>query len=285
MDFLNNIPINSTGGFIGLALLVIGGFMVLAGVGIISIQQVTVRQGRATWVVGLLLAVGGAFLLYPEFSAPDAVPDSPAAAEGTNPGAATAAAPATATGVLPSATQAASASNGEMSDWRTIAFTIPGNGLWLVEEGRYTATGAEDTIAWSEKLFAGDLELSFDIESSDSYSTANIILYGNGGSLAPGNLIFVLASDLQAIQADTIYEGGTYLYSSLDSLAYAGQKHSALISVYDRTASLFIDGDKIATARLDARINTSGKIGLFKWGGVENVTYSNILVKSLESGG
>jgi hypothetical protein len=280
MDFLNNIPINSTGGFIGLALLVIGGFMVLAGVGIISIQQVTVRQGRATWAVGLVLAVGGVFLLYPEFSAPNAVPDSPAAAEQASPGAEVAANPAGASGASPAATQAAGGSSSELSDWSTLAVTIPGSGLWQMEDGRYTATGAMDTIAWSQDLFTGDLELTFEVESPDDYSSANIILYGNGGALSPGNLIFVLASDLQAIQADTIYEGGAYLYSSLDSLAYAGEKHTVLISVHDRTASVFIDGVEIGRAGLDDRINTSGKIGLFKWGGIENVTFSNILVRS-----
>ena len=38
MEFLNNLGINSTSGFFGLALLAFGGFMVLAGVGVISIQ-------------------------------------------------------------------------------------------------------------------------------------------------------------------------------------------------------------------------------------------------------
>lgn len=219
MDFLNNIPINSTGGFIGLALLVIGGFMILAGVGIISIQQVTVRQGRATWVVGLVLAVGGALLLYPEFSTPVTAPDGPAAGEVSDPGEAAAPEPAVTDTAPAAAAQATASLGGELSDWQTLAITVPGDGLWVVEDGRYAASGAKDTIAWSQQLFAGDLELSFDIESPDAYSSGTIILYGNGGSLSPGNLIFVLASDLQAIQADTIYEGGRYLYSSMDSLS------------------------------------------------------------------
>jgi len=266
MEFLNNLGINSTSGLIGVVLLAIGGFMVLAGVGIISIQQVTIRQGRATWVVGAVLAVVGGFLLYPELSTPGAVPDNLAAVADTN----------------PAPTLSSSAPNGRLSDWKTIDFAIPGDGLWQKQDGSYTAIGSRDTIAWSEDLFAGDIELSLDIESSKSFSAANIILYGSGRRLAPGNLIFVIASDLQAIQADTIYEGGTYLYSSLSSLEYGEQKHSVLLSIHDRRASLFLDGEEIASAFLDDSINASGKIGLLKWGGINNVTFSNISVRSME---
>lgn len=66
MDFLDNIPLNTTSGFIGLALLAIGGFMVLAGFGIITIQQISVKQGRATWIIGLIMAGVGVVLLFPE---------------------------------------------------------------------------------------------------------------------------------------------------------------------------------------------------------------------------
>ena len=231
------------------------------------------------------MAGGGVFLLYPELSTPDVLPVSEAATEEASPGAAITATPPTAGGILPTATSAALSASGEMSDWKTIAFVIPGSGLWLEQDGHFTATGSLDTIAWSEDLFGGDLEISFDVESSSSYSSATIIVYGNGGSLAPGNLIFMLASDLQAIQADTIYQGGKYLYSSMSSLVYGDQKHSGLISINDRVANLFVNGEKIATAKLDGSINTSGKVGLFKWGGVDNVTFSNILVRSMEPGG
>jgi hypothetical protein len=36
MEFLNNLGINSTSGYFGVALLVVGGFMFLAGIGVIT---------------------------------------------------------------------------------------------------------------------------------------------------------------------------------------------------------------------------------------------------------
>lgn len=284
IDFLNNLGINSTSGFIGIVLLGIGGFMVLAGVGIISIQQVTVKQGRATWVVGAVLAVVGGFLLYPELAKTGALPDGPVAVGDENAAAVADANPASVEDENPAAPLSTNAPEGSLSDWKTFEISIPGDGLWLEEDGRFTAIGSRDTIAWSEDLFAGDIELSLDIESSKSFSAANIILYGSGRTLAPGNLIFVIASDQQAIQADTIYDGGTYLYASVSNLEYGEQKHSVLISIHDRIASMFLDGEEIASAILDDSINASGKIGLFKWGGIDNVTFSNIHVRSMEPG-
>jgi len=81
MEFLNNLGITSPLGFFGLAFLVIGGFMILAGVGIISIQQITIKQGRATWVVGFIFAVIGIVMLIPEFTSTPEAADVEVAAE------------------------------------------------------------------------------------------------------------------------------------------------------------------------------------------------------------
>ncbi len=285
MDFLNNIPINSTGGFIGLALLLIGGFMVLAGVGIISIQQVTVRQGRATWVVGLLLAVGGAFLLYPELSAPDDASDNTAAVVATNESGVENPSPTAVEDTNPAAALPTAGPNLALSDWKAIEFVVPGDDLWLAEGGKYTAVGSKDTFAWSQEIFAGDVEISMDIESTNAFSAANIILYGNGGSLTPGNLIFSVASDQQAISADSIYEGGggRFLFSSLRSLNFGEQKHTVLISIIDRRARLFLDGEEIGSVFVPQNSNTSGKIGLLKIWEIGEITFSNIRVRSAES--
>jgi len=59
MEFLRTLGITSASGLFGLTSLVIGGFMILAGVGVISIQQVTVKQGRATWIMGIVMAAVG----------------------------------------------------------------------------------------------------------------------------------------------------------------------------------------------------------------------------------
>jgi hypothetical protein len=274
MEFLRNLGITSLSSLFGLALLVIGGFMILAGVGIISIQQVTVKQGRATWILGLVMAVVGVFLLYPEFAAPSEAPEGPAAVVDTNPPALM--------DVSPAATPSSSDANSGLSAWRAIEFAVPGNGLWLEEDGRYTAIGSKDTIAWSDDLFAGDIEVSLEVESSSPNSAANVILYGNGGSLAPGNLIFTIASDHQSILADSIYDNGTYLFSSVSSLSFGEQSHTVVISIVDRKASLFVDGEEIASAFLDENINTRGSIGLLKYWEIHDVAFSSIRVR--ESG-
>lgn len=275
MEFLSNLGITSLAGLFGLALLVIGGFMILAGVGIISIQQVTVKQGRATWIMGLVMAVVGVFLLYPEFAAPGESPEGPVAVVETN-------SPAVVDG-SPAATLPSSDPNGGLSEWKAIEFVVPGNGLWLEEDGRYAAIGSKDTIAWSDDLFDGDIEVSLEVESSTPSSAANVILYGNGGSLAPGNLIFTIASDHQSILADTIYEGGTYLFTSMNSLSFGDQRHTVLISIVDRKASLFVDGEEAASVFLDENINTSGRIGLLKYWEIHDVAFSSIRVRESES--
>jgi hypothetical protein len=122
MELLSNIGITSPSGFFGLALLVLGGFMILARVGIISIQQVTVKQGRATWIMGLVMAVVGMFLLYPELAAPGEAPEGPAAVVDTN-------SPAV-VDANPAATLPTSDPNGGLSEWKAIEFSVPGNGLW-----------------------------------------------------------------------------------------------------------------------------------------------------------
>jgi len=81
MDFLNNIPIDTTAGFIGLGLLVIGGFMILAGFDIINIEKVTVKQGSRTWIVGIIFAVIGIVMLFPEFTSTFEAADAEVAAE------------------------------------------------------------------------------------------------------------------------------------------------------------------------------------------------------------
>jgi len=275
MEFLSNLGITSPSGLFGLALLVIGGFMILAGLGIISIQQVTVKQGRTTWIMGLVMAVVGVFLLYPELAAPGEAPEGQAAVVDTN-------LPAVAD-ANPAATLPSSDPNGGLSEWKAIEFAVPGNGLWLEEDGRYTAIGSKDTIAWSDDLFAGDIEVSLEVGSSSPSSAANVILYGNGGSLAPGNLIFTIASDHQSILADSIYDNGTYLFTSMSSLGFGEQKHTVLISIIDRKASLFLDGEETASVFLDENINTSGRIGLLKYWEIHDVAFANIRVRESAS--
>lgn len=283
MEFINNLGITTTSGFLGLALFLVGAFMVLAGAGIISIQQITVKQGRATWVVGLLITAIGVAFLYPDLSSRKIDPENTVPIVDANESdVADMEAPAVEQ-ATPTATFSISDTNGALSEWKDIQFVIPGNGLWVEADGSYTAIGDKDTIAWSDDLFAGDIEVSFDIESTNSNSAANVILYGNGGSLAKGNLIFTIASDHQSILADSIYDNGTYLFTSMSSLGFAEEKHSVLISIVNRKASLYLDGEEIASTFLNDSINTSGKIGLLKYWEIDEITFSNIRVRESDS--
>jgi hypothetical protein len=74
-----DIPINSLRDYIGLILLALGGFMILAGFDIISVHQVTVKQGRRTWAMGIAFALFGIFLLLPEFTTSTPTATSPTA--------------------------------------------------------------------------------------------------------------------------------------------------------------------------------------------------------------
>jgi len=163
------IPINSIVGYIGLALLVFGVFMVLAGFDVISIQQVTVRKGRKTWILGIVFALFGIWLLLPELGT-----TAPAAGslEPSEP--------------LPVPTAVSKPlSSGEDVSGSPTVFNIPNEALWNQSiDGSYTVTGNEDTIAWSNVVVEGDLELSFDIQFQGPNGEGNIIIYGNGNGLS-----------------------------------------------------------------------------------------------------
>lgn len=74
-----DIPINSLRDYIGLILLAVGGFMILAGFGVISVNQVTVQQGRRTWAIGIAFALFGIILLLPELRTSTPTTASPTA--------------------------------------------------------------------------------------------------------------------------------------------------------------------------------------------------------------
>lgn len=278
-----NIPIDSPLAFIGFLCLAIGAFMVLAGLDIIRIQQVTVKQGRRTWIVGVVFAVVGLALLYPELITPDTVR--------TDDGG-TASAPASSTESDPTDVDDAAAaqstdSNAEPSalgaDWSAVEFEIPDDGLWSKsDDGSYTAIGSANTIAWSKETFEGDLEIELEVTSSSSSNTqANIIVYGNGAFLSKGNLIFTVDPKVLSIAKTSVFEGegGSYLHATTASLDLRDQVHTVLISIKDRKVSMSLDGDEIGAVFLDDEVKSEGKIGLLKiWEGQE-ISFQNIKVR------
>jgi hypothetical protein len=268
MEILAYLGIKSTIGVLGLTLLVIGGFMILAGTGIISIEKITIKKGRATWMIGIGFAIVGLILFYPELAASV---DNTTVTQSNE--------------VADEPTQVSVSdqnSSSDLSGAGTLAFEIPDDNLWRVENGRYIATGSKDTYAWSEEQFSGNIEISMDIESSNEPSAANIIVYGNGTSLSEGNLIFTVATDLQAVLVNSIYGDGNYLFSSLNTLDFKDQTHTVLIKIIDRKATMYIDDEKITSVYLDDNINTSGYIGLLKYWEIEDITFSNIQISEPE---
>ena len=151
IEFINNLGINSTSGFIGLGLLLLGFFLIFAGFGVISIEKITVKQGKATWIIGIFIALVGGFLFYPELVKPEARPDHADNVEEMQ------------VSTPPSTPD----ENKGSLEWRPIQFTIPGDNLWREEDGVYTAVGSKDTIAWSEKKYLGDINsgITVNVES------------------------------------------------------------------------------------------------------------------------
>jgi hypothetical protein len=57
--YMPNIPITSALSYIGVSLLLLGFFLVLTGLRIISIEKIAVAPGRKTWLLGVLLIIIG----------------------------------------------------------------------------------------------------------------------------------------------------------------------------------------------------------------------------------
>jgi hypothetical protein len=182
-------------------------------------------------------------------------------------------------------TLSTSDSNSIPPDWIIPEFIISGNGLWNKEAGRYTAIGLNDTIAWSEEKYTGDIEISLDIETSNSsndYAAAYIIVYGNGITMSSGNLIFNIANDILAIVEGSIYDDNDYTFLTFSDVNFVGEKHTVLINIIDRKATLFVDGVKIGSVFLKDTTDTGGKIGLLKYWEIEEIIFSNIRIKGSE---
>ena len=258
------IPINSVMGYIGLALLVFGVFMVLAGFDVISIQQVTVKKGRKTWALGIVFALLGIWLLLPEFGTTAPAAGSLDPSESLP---------------VPTAVPNPLSSSKNVTE-SPIVFNIPNEALWKKSiDGSYTVIGNKDTIAWSSVDVEGDLELSFDIQFQGPNGEGNIIIYGNGSGLSDEQLFFGFGPVQSKIMGGTPYDT-RFLDDVWMTDVDINKKHSVMIKISNHKASLFFDGIEILSAFMPEDINTSGKIGLYKYHGETGMgdngaTYSN----------
>jgi hypothetical protein len=173
------------------------------------------------------------------------------------------------------------------SEWQPIQFTLPGrNNLWTkTSDNSYTATGtSQDTFAWTEEVYAGNLLLSFEMEiiyGNEQSGGGCIVVFGNGTGWSEGTLIFCVDGEYQRIQTDTVYEGTEFLDYSQISLDN-NHTYTFTIEILDDSASLYLDGEKIVSAMLPSRINRSGQIGLYKYSEIPEVTFYKVRFMKIE---
>jgi hypothetical protein len=264
-----NIPVNSITGYIGLALLALGGFMILAGLDIISVQQVTVKRGRRTWAMGIIFALLGLGLLLPEFRTTTPTTGSPESPE-----------------TPLAATTASDLENppDKVSE-SSIKFNIPNTTLWSQTEDSYTtiAKPEGDSIAWSDEIFAGDFTLTAEVTHTSSHGEATFIVYGNGIGFSDGCLIIVYGNGFAKIEKHSIYHAGENWLAVNSGDFYLSEAMRAFtIEVTGGKISLYVDGLKVASAFLTSEINNTGRIGLLEhWETPAGAAYSNIKIKSL----
>lgn len=174
------------------------------------------------------------------------------------------------------------------SDLRPLTFEIPSDFLWTQSgDGSYTALAQHDndSFAWSHEIVEGDLILNLDITSDDDYFMGHIIVYGDAMGFSDGNLIFQIGDENRIIKHSVyIDEELTFLAGYNTDREGQGQTYAVTIEVIDDTASLFVDGRKVISAPLDDEVNRSGRIALFRYWPAEEVTFSNIQVKTRGSG-
>jgi hypothetical protein len=87
-----NIPINSPLGYVGILALAFGFFLILSGLDIVKIDQITVARGSRAWSFGLVLAVVGLMFLWPDLHnafTPRAAPGEQTASDVATPSPAT----------------------------------------------------------------------------------------------------------------------------------------------------------------------------------------------------
>jgi hypothetical protein len=171
----------------------------------------------------------------------------------------------------------------EESVWRDVDFMIPDNRLWRdTSGGIYTAVGSEDAFAWSLDPYQGNLSLSFDLVSSQSKSSGCVIVFGDGQGFSRGNLIFCVDWDGYGLEKHTIYhEGENRITFIPDDVDLKDNIYSVTIEIVDDVASMVVNGDEVFSSFFDpGEIADSGRVGLLKKWFDQEITFSNIQIKT-----
>ena len=283
-----DIPVSSTLGFIGIILSGFGLFLVLAGLDIFTIKQVSVKKGPKTWGLGIGIVILGVAFLLPEISINpsnttnslvvletqvDFTPES--IIEPTETTELTATVESTNDEI--GSQEENDYQDGTNSDsiWEPITFKIPNDGNWTQpDESSYSAEGGGfDTFAWSEEIVEGD----FTLKLKSQFGEALVVIYGDGQAWSNGCLIFHVNPYNQGIRIDTIY-GGEEIWLDYKERKLAKKMRALKIEIVEDTAKLFADDILVASATIPLKAKTTGKIGLAKYWDSERITYSNILL-------
>lgn len=275
-----DIPVSSPLGFIGIVLLGFGLFLILAGLEIFSIQQITVKKGPKTWGLGIGLLLLGVILIFPEIRG-QTQPELDLSPDGLNEQPTQTSSNQEPTDDLTTDQQNTEIQGSEASepDWRPISFTIPNDGSWTQPtETSYFANGdLTDSFAWSDEIIEGDFSLRLEIESDfDNYGEGMVIVYGEGQSWSLGCLIFNITGYWQAIRIDTIYGDDHWLVYNEQRLE--NKSYTMIIEIKGNTAKLFADEQLVASIMLPGNVNRRGRIGLVKYWESADVSFSNIQI-------
>jgi len=174
------------------------------------------------------------------------------------------------------------------SEWRQLSFMISNPQLWeLSGDNRYTALGQNevDAFAWSTETFHGDVTINLELARPQIQSDGCVIIYGEGQEHSYGSLIFCVDWDGFGLEKHTIYHEGENRLAWNSSDNNAVKVHSLTIELIDDLATLFVNGEEVLSSFFDNQeIDRSGRIGLYKKWFVEEITFSNIQIKSADPG-
>ena len=279
---------SSTLGFIGIVLFGFGLFLVLAGLDIFTIQQVSVKKGPKTWGLGIGIVIIGTVLLFPEINPNDNIMENAPTTQ--NQVAENIQSTETEQNVepipevtnTPQQVQNREETN-EETTWTQVIFNVPNDGHWTQPTDiSYSAKGDKtDTFAWSENNIEGDFILKLDVESNfGNYGEGLVIIYGDGQTWSNGSLIFGINGYWQSIRIDTIYSESDDHWLDYKERILAKQKYTMTIEVEGENAYLYADEMLVASTIIPTKANNSGKIGLVKYWESADVTFSNILIQT-----
>jgi len=160
---------------------------------------------------------------------------------------------------------------------------IPRDGQWQEAPGGvYSASGGEDSFAWSEQPVQGDLTFSAEIKSDwGNYGEAMVVVYGDGQGWSPGCLIFSITGYWQSIRAHSIYDPEIeWLAVREEMLDLGSERHRMTVRIAGDEASLYLDERLLLSAPLCPRCNHQGYIALAKYGGSAPASYRDITVET-----